>query len=136
MQMGNWEMFPLKLRLIGRLDLSPSAMWMSPDASLHRIGVIGMRKKQFACLEVGAMFAPFMKESTRPIHISDVELLAIVRGMAVWVTDFRGTALGISDDNINALQWISPQRAHHGIAAQILRTTLKRAGRETSISLA
>ena len=114
---------PLKVRSSGNLDLAP-VMWISTDATLQRIGAINWYNKQFICLPAVGLFEPFMKKTSRPIHISDVELLAIALGLVVWVTDFRGTALNISD-NINALQWIASQRAQHSVSLQLLRTALK-----------
>ena len=76
------------------------------------------------CMAVGSMFTPFMTNATSVVHISDVELLAIVLGIVVWVAFFKGTARGIAG-NINALRWIATQRAQRGISLQILRAVLR-----------
>ena len=75
------------------LDLLP-VMRTSPDATHQRAGLINWRPKQFIRLEVDGLIAPFAKQPTRAIHISDVELLAIVLGLLAWVEDFDGTAPG------------------------------------------
>ena len=69
-------------------------------------------------------FAPFTTSAARSIHISDVETMGIVMGVAVWVSYFRGTTLGI-DDNTNALHWVDSQRARYGVALQMPRALLK-----------
>ena len=114
---------PLKIRLSGNLDLAP-IMWISTDATLQIIGVINWYRKQFLRMPVGTLFEPFMKKTTRSVHISDVEMLAIVMGLVVWVTNFGGTALNIAD-NLNALQWFASQKAQHGVSLQMLRSALK-----------
>ena len=70
------------------------------------------------------MFAPFAPDFADYVHISDVERLAIVLGIVVCATDFKGTAIGIAD-NLNASQWVSSMKAQHGVALQLLRTVSK-----------
>ena len=112
---------PSNLRLCGNLD-QPPALRMSSDATLKRIGIINWRTREFVCSAIGSLFNPFMPDGEECVHISDVELIAIVMGIVIWSTDFDGTTLGIAD-NMNALQWLVSQRAQHGIALQLLRTT-------------
>ena len=114
---------PLSVRLSGNLDMPP-VMWISPDATLKRIGAINWRNREFICCDIGNLFAPFVTEATNSVYISDLELLAIVLGIVVWATDFPGTTLGIAD-NLNALHWVSGMKAKSGISLQLLRTVLK-----------
>ena len=113
----------LNLRLSGNLD-RPPFMWISSDATIKRVGAINWRAKQFMGTHIGNLFGPFASVFTQSIHVSDVELLAIILCVAVWVTLFRGTAVGISD-NLDAFHRLASQRAHHGAPLQILRTALK-----------
>ena len=114
---------PLNIRLSGNLD-QPPVLRISSGATLKRFGIINWRTREFACSTIGGLFNPFMLDGEECAHISDVELLAIVMGIVIWSTDFEGTTLGIAD-NMNALQWLVSQRAQHGIALQLMRTTLR-----------
>ena len=114
---------PLNIRLSGNIQLPP-VMWLSSDATLNWIGVINWRDKQFICAPVGNLLNPFMTRETGNVHISDVELLALVMGIVVWVSEFNGTALGIAD-NLNALGWMAQKKARHGASLQMLRSIHK-----------
>ena len=110
---------PLNLRLSGNIDLPP-VMRLSSDATLNWIGIINWREKQFICSPVGRLLNPFLTRATENVHISDVDLLAIVMGIVVCASDFNGTALGIAD-NMNALGRMSTKKARHGASLQMLR---------------
>ena len=114
---------PLNIRLSGNLDMSP-VLWLSSDATLRRVGVVNWRIEQFICAMLGSLFCPLMADATETVHIIDVELLGIVRGIAAWVKNFNWGALGISD-NPDALHRVSSRKAKHGVALQLLRTVLR-----------
>ena len=104
----------MDIRASGNSD-QPPVTWMSSDDSMKRIGVINSHLQQYMLVPIGELFASFMTDRARPIHIIDVEFLEIVLGVVLCVASFDGAAVGISD-NMDELPRISTRRGWRGVA--------------------